>query len=343
VSEATPTALTGGPDTRAKVPATPRTGPGFAFLGCGQATQMHSQTIRKLRRDVGLFYASRDAGRARSFQRRFEGDGAFSSYAEALADERVNVAVVVTPPSSHLELTLAALAAGKHVIVEKPAFVRSSDFNAVEEAARAAGRQVLVAENYLYKPLADGLRRLFREEPLGPVLFLQVNALKTQKVSGWRADPILAGGGALLEGGIHWISLLAHLGPRVISVRAAIPKRSVVPERSIVVTLQYDDGALATLAYSWEVPSLPGGLRISRVYCSEGTATFESNGVFLATTGRRWSFGFPGLRDLLGYQAMFRDFLECVKTGRPPRFGLADARRDVEIVEEAYRSAGVGA
>ena len=263
--------------------------------------------------------------------------------AEALADERVNVAVVVTPPSSHLELTLAALAAGKHVIVEKPAFVRSSDFQAVEEAARSAGRQVLVAENYLYKPLADGLRRLFREEPLGPVRFLQVNALKTQKVSGWRADPILAGGGALLEGGIHWVSLLAHLGPRVISVRAAIPKKSVVPERSIVVTLQYDDGALATLLYSWEVPSLPGGLRISRVFCAEGSATFESNGVFLATVGRRWSFGFPGLRDLLGYRAMFRDFLECVKTGRPPRFGLADARRDVEIVEEAYRSAGSGA
>ena len=78
------------------------------------------------------------------------------------------------------------------------------------------------------------------------------------------------------------------------------------------------------------------------MYCQEGSATFESNGLFLATAGRRWSFRFPGLRDLLGYRAMFRDFLECVKTGRPPRFGLAEAKRDIELIEEAYRSAGVG-
>jgi predicted dehydrogenase len=323
------------------LPAAQRGAPGVAFLGCGQAAQMHSRTLKKLGRDVRLFYASREVGRARAYARRFEAEAAFASYAEALADERVDVAVVVTPPASHLEWTLAALAAGKHVIVEKPAFLRSSEFPPVEAAARIAGRHVLVAENYLYKPIADGLRRLFREEPLGRVLFLQVNALKAQQVRGWRADPILAGGGALFEGGIHWISLLAHLGPDVLAVRAAVPKRSVVPERSIAVTLQYDDGALATLSYSWEVPSLAGGVRISRVYCSEGTATFESNGLFLATAGRRWSFRLPGVRDLLGYRAMFRDFLECVKTGRPPRFGLAEARRDIELIEEAYRSAGV--
>jgi predicted dehydrogenase len=303
---------------------------------------MHSRTLKRIGREVRLLYASREMGRARSYVRRFQGEAAFAGYAEALADERVDVAMVVTPPSSHLEWTLAALAAGKHVIVEKPAFLRSSEFQAVEAAARIAGRHVLVAENYLYKPLADGLRRLFRDEPLGRVLFLHVNALKTQKVQGWRADPLLAGGGALFEGGIHWISLLAHLGPSVVSVRAAVPKRNLVPERSIAVTLQYDDGALAILSYSWEVPALAGGVRISRVYCSEGTATFESNGLFLATAGRRWSFGFPGLRDLLGYRAMFRDFLECVKTGRPPRFGLAEARRDIELIEEAYRSAAGG-
>jgi predicted dehydrogenase len=333
-----------GVETARERPAsgTYRGAPGVAFLGCGHAAQMHSRTLKKIGREVRLFYASRDLGRARSFARRFDAQAAFGSYAEALSDDRVDVAVVVTPPASHMELTLAALAAGKHVIVEKPAFLRSSEFQPVEAAARIAGRHVLVAENYLYKPLADALRRLFREEPLGRVLFLHVNALKTQHVQGWRADPVLSGGGALFEGGIHWISLLAHLGPNVLSVRAAIPKRTVVPERSIAVTLQYDDGALATLSYSWEVPALAGGVRISRVYCQEGSATFESNGLFLATAGRRWSLRLPGLRDLLGYRAMFRDFLECVKTGRPPRFGLAEAKRDIELIEEAYRSAGVG-
>ena len=114
-------------------------------------------------------------------------------------------------------------------------------------------------------------------------------------------------------------------------------------EKSILVTLTYDRGAVAALSYSWEVPSLPGGLRISRIYGTEGSAAFESNGVFFATTGRRWRVGVPGLRDLLGYKAMFADFVDSLAGSHLPRFTLADARRDVELIEEAYRSAGIRA
>jgi predicted dehydrogenase len=302
---------------------------------------MHSRTLRGIDKGVRLFHASRDVARARDFQRRFGGEDAFGDYESALADPRVEAAVVVTPPSSHLEWTLAALRAGKHVIVEKPAFLTPGDFDTVEEAARSAGRLVMVAENYFYKPLAESLRRMLGEEQLGKLLFLHINALKTQKADGWRTDSALAGGGALFEGGIHWISLLAHLGPEVAEVQASVPGPRGPAEKSILVTLRYTDGAVAALSYSWEVPSLPGGLRISRIYGSQGSATFESNGVFLATSGRRWSVKLPGLRDLLGYRAMFRDFLSSLDGGGPPRFGLERARRDVELVEEAYRSAGL--
>jgi predicted dehydrogenase len=313
----------------------------IAFLGCGNAARMHARTLHKVDKDLRLFFASRELQRATTYAKLYHGAGAFGGYEAALADERVEVAVVVTPPSSHLEWTLAALEAGKHVVVEKPAFLRSSDFAQVESAARAAQRQVLVAENYYYKPIAEALRKVFREELLGRVLFLHVNALKRQNAQGWRLDPHVAGGGALFEGGIHWISLLAHLGPEVRSVHAAVPGAAGPDEKSILVTLQYDEGAVAALSYSWEVPSLPGGLRVSRIYGSEGSATFESNGVFLATTGKRWGVRLPGLRDLLGYRAMFRDFLASLASGAQPRFRLEDARRDVELVEEAYRSAGI--
>ena len=317
------------------------TRPGVAFLGCGQAARMHSRTLAKLDRNVRLFFASRDAQRASAFERDFGGAGSFGRYQDALSDGRVEVALVVTPPTSHLEWTLAALEAGKHVIVEKPAFLASSDFPVVERAARAARRQVLVAENYYYKPLAEALRRVFREDTVGRVLFMHVNALKRQNASGWRVDASLAGGGALFEGGIHWISLLAHLGPQVRAVRAATPGGEGPLEKSILVTLEYEQGAVATLSYSWEVPSLPGGLRLSRIYGSEGSVAFESNGVLFATTGKHWSLRLPGLRDLLGYRAMFSDFLASLRAGSTPRFQLEDARRDVELVEQAYQSAGI--
>lgn len=314
---------------------------GLAFLGCGRAAEMHAKTLSRLEPRLPLYFASRDADKARTFSARRGGEGAFTGYDAALRDDRVGVVMVVTPPATHLEWTLAALEARKHVIVEKPAFTTASDFDSVEAAARRAGRHVLVAENYVYKPLADDLRWLFGTRPLGRLLFLQVNALKHQEAEGWRTDPSLIGGGALLEGGIHWLSLLAAAGPGVASVRALSPTRGAAGERSIQMLLRYDQGTVASLAYSWEVPSPLRGLRISRAYGTEGTATFESNGLFFAKLGRPWRLRLRGA-DLLGYRAMFRDFIGCLRSGRAPRYTLADARRDVQLVEDAYRDAGLG-
>jgi predicted dehydrogenase len=301
---------------------------------------MHARTLAALDAGLRLHFASRDGARARSFADRLGGAAWFEGYEAALSDERTRVVVVVTPPARHLEWTLAALEAGKHVVVEKPAFPRSSDFDRVEAAARRAGRQVLVAENYPYKPLAGALRRLVQSGDLGRLLAVQLNAMKRQEAHGWRADPALVGGGALLEGGIHWISLLTDLGP-VRAVRAVAPGMGRTPERTMALALEYQGGAVGSLLHSWEAPSALRGLRLSRLYGTEGSAVFESNGLFLASFGRRWRVRGPA-RDLRGFRAMFRDLFEALRTGRAPRYDLSRARRDVELVEEAYRSAGLG-
>jgi predicted dehydrogenase len=93
------------------------------------------------------------------------------------------------------------------------------------------------------------------------------------------------------------------------------------------------------LFFSWNVPSLLKGVRLSRIYGTEGTIRFESNGLFILALGKRRRLRFPGLRDLTGTRAMFRDFLGALRENRPPEFTLALARRDLELVEAVYRSA----
>jgi predicted dehydrogenase len=308
----------------------------LVFLGCGAATAAHSRTLEQMRAPVRRFYASRCGDKAASFERRFRGAGSYGSYDAALADGRVQVAFVATPPASHLDLALRALDAGKHVIVEKPAFLRAADFDRVAEAAQAAGRQVLVAENYGYKPLARVLRGLLAAGAIGTVRFVALNAVKHQKGDGWRDDATEAGGGALFEGGIHWIDLAAHLGPAVRGVRALRAGDGPSLERRSVVMLDDEGGGVGTLLHSWEVASPLHGLRLSRIYGTAGSIAFESNGLFVAVYGRRPRLLLPGLRDIAGYRAMFRDFLDALATGREPLMTLARARRDTELVEAAY-------
>lgn len=307
------------------------------FLGCGWAATIHSRVLRRVR-GVRLSYASRDAARAEAFRRRYGGHRSYGSYEAALADAGVDVAIVATPTSTHRPLALLAIEAGKHVIVEKPAFMRAMDADVVRTAAEEADRRVFVAENYFYKPIAEHLRRVVRSGDIGDVRFVSLNATKRQHVNGWRDDAALSGGGALFEAGIHWINFAANIGLDVADIRAHRVGASDGPDRSSLVVFQYTNGAVGTLAHSWEIAAPFGGLRLSKVQGTLGAVTFESNGLAHVTTGRRRAFALPGFADPLGYRAMHRDFLMALRSDRPARFTLDMAQRDLALLEQAEQS-----
>jgi len=299
------------------------------FLGCGAAARAHSRVLSRTK-NVSLLYASRDEQRARAYAAEFDGAGAFGSYDAALAQD-VDAVVVTTPTSSHAELTLAALSAGKHVIVEKPAFLYASDAAEISSVAAKAGRRVFVAENYAYKPITRHIRDLVERGDLGEVRFVSINATKLQRAEGWRADPAIAGGGPLFEGGVHWVSFAASLGLEVKSVRGF---RSGDAGSTLVV-FEYENGGVGTIAHSWELAAPFGGLRMSKIQGTHGAVTFESNGFAAFTTGRARSIRLLGLRDPVGARAMWNDFLSCLRTRRQPRFTLAMAERDLRLLEQS--------
>ena len=313
----------------------------IAFLGTGAAADLHTKTLRAIAPGVRRFYASRDAERAAFTSARHDGAGHFDGYDAALQSRDVGVVLVALPPAAHLEWTLRALAAGKHVIVEKPPFLRSADFDQVAAAASSAGRQVLIAENYFYKPLAALLRTIVQGRDVGEVRFIHLNALKAQATGNWRDDPSIAGGGALFEGGIHWISLLANIGLTPARINAFLPASGAPSDRNAAVTLEYEEGAVATLHYSWDLGGAINGVRFSQVYGTSGTVYFETNGILALVTGPRRRLSMRGLTDLAGYRGMMKDFLQSLRANRAPAYDLARARRDVRLIEEAYAAAAL--
>jgi len=310
----------------------------LAFLGCGFATQLHSKTLANFKREVRCYYASRHREKAVIFNNQYKGSGYFDSYDAAINHPAAEIVFVATPPVSHLELTLQALRAGKNVIVEKPPFLRSADFEVIRQAQKETGRRVFVAENYFYKPLAFELRELIQKDSIGEILFVHVNALKLQTTANWRDDTALSGGGALFEGGIHWINFAANLGLPVKTMRGWRPGQRDSIDRSMLVAIEYETGAVGTLSYSWETPVLLKGLHLSQIYGRQGVITFESNGLFILVNGIKKKLVFPGLGDLAGYKEMFRDFFRALRTGQEPQMNLGMAQKDLQLIEAIYQS-----
>jgi predicted dehydrogenase len=106
----------------------------------------------------------------------------------------------------------------------------------------------------------------------------------------------------------------------------------------MLVAFAYDNGAVGALYYSREIPSLLRGARVSKLYGRRGVISFESNGGGVLVRGRGLPrILLPGVRDVRGYEAMYRDFTTAIRTGRPPEMGLERAMADHRLMEQVYR------
>jgi predicted dehydrogenase len=315
----------------------------LAFLGCGFITRVHSRILRALSADIVRSYASRDRDKAETFRRRHGGVRSYADYSEAIADPAIDAVVVAVPPRFHLDLTLEALAAGKHVLVEKPAFPRMEDFRAVAAARDRAGRVVMVGENDHYKPLAVAIRKMLASGAIGDLVFAHfVTIAKRLKTpDDWRNDETMAGGDAFFEEGIHWLHLANSLGPRIERIHGYRPPPAAggpdTRAKSMMVAFQYDNGAAGSLYYSREIPSLLKGLRLSKLFGRKGIITFESNGLFIAARGNGLPrLVLPGFADIRGYRAMYRDFIESIRQRKAPQMSLERAMDDQRLMDQVY-------
>ena len=315
----------------------------LAFLGCGFITQVHSRHLKGFTPHIVCSYASRDRAKADEYCRRYQGVGSYADYAAAIDDPRIDAVVVAVPPTFHLDLTLRALAAGKHVLVEKPAFLRIDEYLAAVDARNRAKRVVLVGENDHYKPLAVVLRRLIAGGAIGEMVFAHFTTIaKRLKAAGdWRNDERMAGGDAFFEEGIHWLHMAGSLGPKIVSIDGYRPSVSRegpdTRAKSMMVAFRYDNDAVGSLYYSREIPSLFRGVRLSKLYGRKGIITFESNGLFVLARGSGVPrLVVPGFRDIRGYQAMYRDFHNAITEGRTPEMSLERAIDDQRLMDDVY-------
>ncbi|HEV3383447.1 MAG TPA: Gfo/Idh/MocA family oxidoreductase [Gemmata sp.] len=181
----------------------------LAVVGCGLIGNKRAKSL------VGLDHslaAVSDAisGRAAQLAASYPGCLAIANWREMVERNDVEAVVVSTTNDSLSAVALAAVQAGKHVLVEKPAARSADELRPVLEAANTAGVTVRVGFNHRFHPALQNARRLVDSNAIGPLMFVRGRYGHGGRVGydrEWRADPVLAGGGELLDQGVHLIDL----------------------------------------------------------------------------------------------------------------------------------------
>src|SRR5258708_15978521 len=181
--------------------------PGFAIVGCGligrrRASSLPDGSLKQ------VFDVERD--RALEVARIYSECVAANNLEELLRNESVRAVIVSTANNALAPITLAAVRAGKHVIVEKPGAIASKELAEIESAAAITGSLVRIGYNHRFHPAFLKIRELMQTESLGEIMFVRARYGHGGRVGyegEWRAEPKLSGGGELIDQRGHFIDL----------------------------------------------------------------------------------------------------------------------------------------
>jgi predicted dehydrogenase len=198
----------------------------YGIVGVGFVGPHHVEAVRRLGfvDIVAVADASLEIARRKADQLRVP--RAYASFQELVADPEIDVVDIATPTWLHHPVAMAAIAKGKHVIVDKPMAVTSAQAREMRDAALAAGVVNAVTFNYRYHPMVQQARVMIARGDIGAVRFIHGQYLQEwllyETDFSWRLEPDKAGAACVIgDAGAHWFDLAQHLtGQRIASVLA---------------------------------------------------------------------------------------------------------------------------
>lgn len=205
-------------------------------------------------RTAGLAVAavgSRSTASAQAFADEFGIPRAHGSYADLIADPEVDILYIATPHSHHLEPAVAALEAGKHVLIEKPVTLDADEAAAIRDVAAGRGLLAMEAMWTRYLPHMIRIRELVRSGALGEVRALAAD--HTQQISAdpaHRLNALELGGGALLDLGIYPVSFAWDILGAPVEVRALGRLGETGADTEVSIALTHASGAVSSLLTS---------------------------------------------------------------------------------------------
>jgi len=335
----------------------------LGLIGCGQVTETrHLPALRNLAGAEVVAVADLDATRVRRVAEQFHIKQRYTNFLDLLKDSTIEAIAVCVPAQFHVEVALAALEAGKHLLIEKPLALSLEEADRLITYARQLPYKVMLGFNLRWHRLLRQARALIQQGGLGPLELMRTTFTSyLENVPEWRKRREL-GGGVFFEVAVHHFDLWRFLLRSEIEEVFAVSRSPHWDDETSLVTARLTNGVVVTsifsehtsLSHEVEIYGQAGRLRVS---CShfDGLEYFSSTSVpgdvrtrlrQLAHTLKELPQGvlrMPQGGDFAAsYQAEWRHFLDAIRQDTPVECSLEDGRRALQVVLAAVTSASLG-
>lgn len=316
----------------------------FAVIGCGTAANhIHLPALRSAGADVTVF-ASRSLASSEATCAAWGSGSVEPRWEDAVARDDVDGVVIATPNAQHHAVAMAALSAGKHVLVDKPMACTVADADEMIAAADRAQLVLVPFQNTRFAPPFAAAAQQVREGAVGDVTGFRVafghaGPQAWAPRATWFFDRAAAGGGCFIDLGVHAVDLVrAVTGDDVTHVSAVLNGQAGDVETDAQLLVRMGTGAIGSIHASWS--ARPGPDHQLTVIGTEGTLHLDSRTplTLVTASGERSRAELPDTTS-----SPLDEFLAAVRGERAPTVTAADGRAAVAVVEAAYRSATTGA
>ena len=325
----------------------------IGVLGAARITPMALLTPAKaMGGDVEIAaIAARDPARAAAFAKKHRIARSHGGYEALLADEGIDAIYNPLPNSLHAEWTIRALAAGKHVLCEKPFASNAAEAEQMAAAAKKAGRVLMEAFHWRHHPLAARMIEIVRSGELGTIQHIDTRMCIPLPFFGnirYRYD--LAGGATMDTGAyaVHMLRTLAGAEPEVVKAEARLSSPNV--DRWMRAEVKFADGRTGRITCSlWSSTLLDIGARVvgsageMRVF-NPVAPQFYSRLTVRSEAGAADGKRKRRVEKVAGeptYLCQLRAFLASVRDGAPVVTSAEDAVRNMRTIDAIYRAAGL--
>jgi predicted dehydrogenase len=326
----------------------------LGIIGLGGIAQVVHLPILKQMPDVEIrAVCDLDTKKAGAIAERFQVPRFHRDVANLLERDDLDAVLVLTPTHAHMALAVAALKAGKHVLVEKPIARNAKEARRMVSAAKTANRYLMVAMNHRFRPDALALKKLIESGELGEIYKVRAGWLKKRGKWArpqWLKNPENSGGGVLMDLGIQMLDLclwlLSNYEVQRISSMAHRLMISSKVEDTITGYLTLKDNVALSLDVSWAIPSIHTEA-FTHFYGTEGMASLNPLRVMRITSNDAYEVATrqsltPSQLYQMSFENELEHFIHCIRNNTPPQSSGEDALKIMEIIETFYRSVDEG-